>query len=287
MWGCSWVDRGPTHLMECRQLSARGVRAAQRNDHQQAEELLAKAVETYGADAEARRQYAAVLWERGARDAAINQLNQAIPLIGDDALLYVRRAEYHRAMNNASAAQADVEAAIDADPRSVAAWLLQARLARDQGELPRALAAYHRVLSHEPGHREALWEKAQVHWTLAQRVSPPTASNLQQSLIAVQVFLDAHSPGTEPTDGLLLAAEIQGRLGRADDAVQLLSLAARRDSNRSDVWCSLAAAQHAAGNNDEALVSAQRALAISPQNIAGQQLLQQIRLAQVGRALSR
>src|SRR5437879_4277143 len=110
--GCCWSDRAgpvPASLLECRQLSSRGVSAMQRHEFAQAEELLAQAVDTYRLDPEARRQYAAVLWQRGARSEALAQLDRAIELAGDDSALLVRRAEWHLAMNDLSAAQADAE----------------------------------------------------------------------------------------------------------------------------------------------------------------------------------
>src|SRR5438477_10976663 len=78
--GCCWSDRAgpvPTTLLECRQLSSRGVSAMQRHDFAQAETLLAEAVNTYGLDPEAHRQYAAVLWQRGARGKALAELDRA------------------------------------------------------------------------------------------------------------------------------------------------------------------------------------------------------------------
>src|SRR5262249_46873230 len=154
-----WSDREgpvPKPLMECRQLSSRGATAMQRENYAEAETLLAQAVDTYGLDPEARARYAAVLWQRGARDAAVEQLNQAIELAGEDAALVVRRGEWHLAMNRLGAARNDAQKALDANPDLASAWLLQARLAVSGRDFPEALAAYHRVLALEPGHREAL-----------------------------------------------------------------------------------------------------------------------------------
>src|SRR5262245_24859229 len=108
--GCCWSNRAgpvPQSLLECRQLSSRGASAMQRHDLAEAEMLLAKAVETYHLDPEAHRQYAAVLWQRGARKEALVELDHAIELAGDDPALLVRRAEWHLALNNLPAAQAD------------------------------------------------------------------------------------------------------------------------------------------------------------------------------------
>ncbi len=286
--GCCWSDRGPVPkpLMECRQLSSRGVSAMQRHDYAEAETLLAQAVDTYGVDPEARRQYAAVLWQRGAQDAAIAQLNRAIELTGDDPALLVRRAEWHLAMRDLPAAQADAEAALNADPHAAAAWLLKARLARQSDDIDQALAAYHRVLAIEPGHREALLEKAELHWALSERVPENDPSQLQRGLMAVQVLLETYPPSEEPAPALFLAGRMHARLGRYEDASRVLTAAARRGGPSPELLHALAEAQLLAGRPDEALVTAHQALALAPGSSWSQNLLQRVQLAQRSRSNS-
>jgi tetratricopeptide (TPR) repeat protein len=274
----------PKSLLECRQLSSRGASAVQRHDLVEAEMLLAKAVETYNLDPEAHRQYAAVLWQRGARKEALAELDHAIELAGDDPVLLVRRAEWHLTLNNLPAAQADAEAALNADPNAATTWLLRARLLLHRGEAEEALAAYHRVLNLEPNQREALFEEAQLHWSLA--VSDPQnfQPQLQRALMSVQALLDTYSPGEESAATLLLAGRIHTRLGRYDDATRMLASAARRGGDNWEVLHMLAEAQLLAGRTDEALVTAQQALALAPQNVASNDLVQRIHVAQAGRA---
>src|SRR5205823_2941456 len=132
----------------------------------------------------------------------------------------VRRAEWHLAMNDLSAAQADAEAALDADPGATAPWLLRARLALHRGESRVALAAYHRVLALEPNHREALLEKAQLHWSLFISGDDGSQPQLQRALMTTQALLDTYSPGEEPAPALLLAGQVHSRLGRYEDATR-------------------------------------------------------------------
>jgi tetratricopeptide (TPR) repeat protein len=273
--------------MDCRQLSSRAASAMHRNDYSEAESLLAQAVDRCGTDPEARQRYAAVLWQRGARDAAIGQLNTAIELAGDDTTLLVRRGEWHLALEHWRSAAADAEAALDANPSAAAAWLLRARLASRQNDPEAALAAYHRVLALEPHHREALWEKAQLHWSLAGDPSAGSPGQLHRALMNVQVLLEQCPPGEEPPAALLLAGRVHARLGRYEDASQMLANAARRGETAPQVWHELAEAHLLAGRHYEAAASAQHALALNPGSAAGQELWRRIQVAQAGRGAPR
>jgi tetratricopeptide (TPR) repeat protein len=265
--------------MECRQLSSRGVSAIQRRDYATAEALLAQAVETCGVDAEARRQYATVLWHRGERNAALAQMDRAIELAGDDPALLVCRAQWHLVMHDLPAAQADAEAALDADPYAVAAWLLKARLARHASDVEQALADYHRVLALEPTHREALKEKAELHWGLSGAPGEESHPQLQRALMTVQVLLDTYPPSEEPAEALLLAGRIHSRLGRHGDAVRTLTAAAHCGPPSADALSCLAEAQLLAGRSEEAVTTARQALALAPQSRASHDLLQRAQLA--------
>src|SRR5207248_4623999 len=136
-------------------------------------------------------------------------------------------------------------AALDADPRSAAAWLLQARLAIHRGASQEALAAYHRVLALEPSHREALLEEAQLHWSLS--VGETDGPQLQRALMTVQSLLDTYSPGEEPASALLLAGRIHSRLGRYEDATRLLAVAAHQGGDSLEALHGLAEAQLLSG----------------------------------------
>jgi tetratricopeptide (TPR) repeat protein len=274
-------------LMDCRDLSSRAASAMQRNDSAQAETLLAQAVERCGTDREARERYATTLWHRGAREAAIAQLDQAIELAGGEAALLVRRGQWNLEMGNIRAAQADAEAALDADPNAPATWLLRARLAARSNETREALAAYHRVLAIEPQHREALWEKAQLHWALASEATEASPSQLHRAFANIQVLLDHYPPGDEPAAALCLAGHVQMRLGRYEEASRALALALERGGPRAELCHDLAEAQLLAGHHREALGSARQALALEPHRATSQELVQRIQVAQAAGATPR
>jgi tetratricopeptide (TPR) repeat protein len=281
--GCCWPQRGgllSEAVMDCRQLSSRAASAMQRNDYAQAESLLAQAVDRCGTDPEARQRYATVLWQRGERDAALAQLDQAIELAGGDAALLVRRGQWHLAMDNVAAAHADAEAALDGDSSAAAAWLLRARLGARNHDLHEALAAYHRVLALEPHHREALWEKAQLHWALSCDASEDPHAQLYRAFANVQVLLERYPPGEEPVPALCLAGRVQSRLGRHEDASRALAAAIHRSGANAEVWHELAEAQFLAGRYLEARASAHQALVLEPHRAPSQELLQRIELAQ-------
>ena len=83
---------------------------------------------------------------KGSERKAIEQLDEAIRLAGDDERLYVRAAEMHLAMGDISGASEKVGVAIDLNPQSAAAWALQGQILQQRKQPREALAAYYRAL---------------------------------------------------------------------------------------------------------------------------------------------
>ena len=69
-------------------------------------------------------------------------------------------------------------------------------------------------------------------------------------------------------------------LGRYDDSVESLALAAGRDKPTVEILYRLAEAQWLAGRGNEAIVSAQHALAMDPRHQLSRDLMHRIELAQ-------
>jgi tetratricopeptide (TPR) repeat protein len=284
--GCIWPRQqgpAPRELIECRQLSSQAAHAMQRSDYERAETLLAEAVKKYGFDPETRRQYAETLWRRGERAKALEELNRALELSSEDAALLTLRAQWRLALADAAAARADVDLALDQNPQNAAAWLLRARIARQTDDLPSALADYHRALAIEPAHREALWEKAQVHQLLAQRQAAVeyvlAADQWQRALATLQTLLESYPQGQEPPDVLLLTGQTYSALARHEDAARTLTIAAQRSPPNAELLYYLAEAQLRAGRPADALAQVRQSLTIAPGHAPSQELLARIQWA--------
>jgi tetratricopeptide (TPR) repeat protein len=255
--GCAWLRRGPVsgEVLSCRQLTQRGISAIDRGDWPKAEALLAQAVKTCPVDCEARRLYAEALWQRGAGQQAIEQLEEAMRLSTDDPGLLVRSGEMRLAMGQLDPAFAAAAQAMDLDPALAAAWRLRARAMQQAGHPRQALSDYHRCLGHDPENREALLQVAELHRQLNQP---------QRALLALQVLLDSYPAGEEPRQALVLAALAYSALGRHQDAAYALRAAVDHGPPEPELLLQLAEAEWAAGRPMQARVAADRALSLAP-----------------------
>jgi tetratricopeptide (TPR) repeat protein len=271
--GCRLPGReGPVSesLAECRRLSQQGVAALERGQQQEAETLLAKAVETCSVDPEARRHYAEALWSRGARTEAVGQLEQAAPYCGADSAFWVRLAEMHLALGRLDEAQKCAQQALGLDPKSPAAWAVRARVMRAAGYPQQALADNLRTLDYAPHDRQILLEVAETYRELNQP---------ERALQTLQTLSDTYAPGEEPAQVSYLTGLACLALGRYDDAVESLAAAIGRGPALPEMYCKLGEAHLMAGRLAEAAQAARQALALAPQHAPAHQLLGRIETA--------
>jgi tetratricopeptide (TPR) repeat protein len=268
----------PAALVSCRQLSQQGIGALERGQQKDAETLLAKAVSTCPTDADAHRYYAETLWLRGARPEAVAQLEQACRLTSDNAAIQVRLAEMHLTMGRVEPARQSVELAIAQNPKLPSAWAIRGRIMHAEGNLPQALADYHRALGFLPDDRQVLSEIADVYRQLHQP---------QRSLETLQSLAETYAVGEEPQQVLFMLGLAYVALERYDDGITSLATAAARDRPTPEILYRLGEAQWLAGRPGDATVSLQQALALAPQDQPSRQLLTQIEVAQQNPALRR
>lgn len=255
--GCSWARRGPCpdELVKCRQLTEQGLRAADQDDWQSAETLLKDAIDTYPTDSEARMHFADLLWRRGSRVAALDEVDQAIKLSPDDVKLLVRAAEWRLATGELRAAAERVEQALDVAPETANAWSLRGQILEQSGQLADALAAYHRSLAIDPRQPTVRQRLATVYLALGRP---------QPALAHLQAAQELYLAGAEPAELLALAGRANVALGRYDDAIEPLARAAERAPPTPELLCQLAEAQLLSGRVQPAEQALRTALAMDP-----------------------
>jgi len=257
-------------LVTCRQLSQQGVAAIERGQWDDAERLLAKAVETCPGECDSRRQYAETLWRRGARAEAIGQLERAVKLVDDDATLHVRMAEMYLALDRPRLARGCAEQALDLDPKLAAGWSMRGRVNRAAGDTRQALADYHRALGYAPSNQTLLLEVAELYRELNQP---------QRALSVLQSLADTYSPGEEPQRVFYLEGLAHAAMGRHDDAANSFSMAVARGGPLLEVYHALAEAECATGRPEAAAAAAQQALTLDPKHQPSLRLLGRLELA--------
>lgn len=238
-----------------RQLTQQGVNSMERGDWKRAESLLEQAVATSTCDTDARRNYAEALLHRGAKEAALAQLEQARQLTPGDPALAVRAGEVELELNHADRAEQLAGEALRLDPKFAGAWALRGRVAAARGQPSQARADYQRALGYAPDDEQVTMALAEAYRQLNQP---------ERALAALQAVADRYAPGEEPQQVLHLEGLAFSALGRHDDAARLLSAAAQRERPSADLLCHLAQAELAAGRTPHAQYVLQQALALDP-----------------------
>jgi tetratricopeptide (TPR) repeat protein len=279
--GCQLFGKaGPVSpsLATCRQFSQQGIAALERGQWQEAERLLAKAVQSCSTDGESRRNYAEALWHRGAREEAVRQLEEAAVLAEPDARLQVRLAQMRLAMGQVGPARRHVDAALDLDPKLAAAWAMRGHLRRAEGRRRAALADYHRALGRAPEDRGVLLAVAELYREL---------EDPQQALAILHSLADTYGPGEEPRDVLTLQGEAYAALGRFEEAAGQFAAAAMLEPPSANILHRLGEVELLAGRPEAAAAAAQQALALEPAHQPSRELLGRLQLTAQERDVSR
>src|SRR5690242_7252166 len=93
------------NIAAARQLSLQGIDAQQRGHWDRAETLFASAILKSPSDERARNGYAESLWRRGARQEAVQQMQEVVRLSGHDAQRLVRLGQMYRELGDFARAQ--------------------------------------------------------------------------------------------------------------------------------------------------------------------------------------
>jgi tetratricopeptide (TPR) repeat protein len=276
--GCRSLDRAPVaqSVVEGRQLTQQGVNAMERGDWRRAESLLERAVATNEKDADARRNYAETLWQRGAKTDALVQLESARKLDNCDPGLAVRTGEIYLAMGQINSASDMVEVALRADPKFAQAWALRGSVSAARGKQREALADFQRALAYAPDNYDFAILVVETYREL---------NEPEQALVALETLADRFPPGEAPQQVLHLQGLTLATLARHDDAARMLAAAAQRDRPNAELLYHLARAELAAGRPQYAHYALEQALARDPTHRPSQALASE--LATAGQPLRR
>jgi tetratricopeptide (TPR) repeat protein len=255
-------------IIQSRQLSQQGMSAIERKNYNEAERLLAQAVQTCGADPEARRFYAESLWHNGKRQEAIRQLDEAMLLAPSDPVLRRKMAEFQLELGQLERALLLANEALDLDPHDAASWIVRARVHQQANHLQAALADYQRALGLNANQPDAMLAIAELH----RRQNHP-----DRALAALQSVSEAYAPGEEPAHVYYLMGLASGAMGRHEDALAHYETARRRGDDSPELLYALAHTQWMTGQPIQAEQTAYELLARTPQHEPGRQLIEHIR----------
>jgi tetratricopeptide (TPR) repeat protein len=234
---------------------------------QQAEDLLNKAVIGAPEDASSRRWLAEALWQRGARQEAVAEIERAVDCDKRNAELRVRAGEMALATGAHDIALKHADKAIGNDPALASAWALRGRCYRQLQHSDRALADLQHALQFAPDRTDVLLDVATIY---RERGLP------ERSLTTLHRLLDTYSPGSEPQSVLLLEGIVLLEMGRPQQACEALAAAKQRGKLAPDGLYYLAQAYSATGQPQLALEAANEALVLDSTHEPSRQLVMQI-----------
>lgn len=249
--------------LQAQQLANRGTEFMQHGELEQAGQLFAEATRLVPDHERAHAEYARVLWTQGRQQDAIEHMERAARLSGDDPAYQIELGQMELERGNLAEALASAEAAVQADHESIEAFALRGKIHDRQGDSDIALADYLQVLGEQPEHPEVQLATARIYLqrrraqralAILSRISGQLADNRQLGEVA------------------RLRAQALKQLGRHDDAVQLLLDAVRSGAGNADLYYELAEAQWFSGQPENAQLALRQALTINPDHPASLKL---------------
>jgi len=267
--GCATLVRNKTDqtVVSARQLSLRGVPAAQQGQLREAEVFFSRASEMCPLDERIRFHYAETLWELGSRRQAVAHMEEAVRLSGGNAELVVRLGDMYLAEGDLLRAALQAESAIQSNRRLAAAWALRGDVLRQMGRDEDALAGYHRALS------------LQAHYPRVQLATAEIYSRQKRharALATLRTLADGYPSGETPQQVLVLQGGALKELGRYDAAIETLVAAAKQGPPSTEVLVQLAETQWLAGDTANARLTLQTAIARSSREPGTEPLMAQV-----------
>ena len=260
--------------------------ALDRGDVDKAEELLTAAVNACPEDADAHRELAELLWQRQRGVEALAMFDRAVRISPKDHLIWIRRGELQRELGMHSAARTSADRGLNLSPDFAPGWLLRARVARAYGNSPEAIHYYQRALGIAPDDTQALFELAQVQWSLAKRGGPDARTRLHMALASTQELLEILPAESISADHYALHGAVCGDLGRFETSLSSWLAAAERAPQAPHILFQLAEAQLRTGHSADALRTATLARNLDPGSPLGRDLVDRIRFAGMPRGNS-
>lgn len=242
--GCATIRKfNPieSHTLEARQLTQQAETAIHREAWDEAETMLVDAIERCPEDHRARAVLSEVLWRRGQRRAAVEQLSKSIELSGRrDPFALTELGNMEFSMGRYEMALRRADEVLSQDNSLADAWTLRAAVMRAQHRHHESLNAYLRALSIRKDDPQTRLEIAKIFREIGQ----------PQRALAMLGTAPKESEGGCPhfPEICYLRGLLMRDLDRPSDAAMALAVAQQSGCEIPDLLIHLADAQLAAGD---------------------------------------
>ncbi|MEM8679771.1 MAG: tetratricopeptide repeat protein [Planctomycetota bacterium] len=248
--GCCVLHRQNDQLVAAREHSRQAMFAIHRGNLEEAHVRYEHALKAAPDDGRVHHGYAKLLWSRGEHATAIEHMQQALELCGNDPGWNVELGEMFLAENQIDQALECAEIAINRDREDAVAWLLRADAMRASLQTDDARKSYFRALDCEGCDPRALVALAELYRVQGQP---------RRALSALQ-RLESNYPATQhPTQLAFLQGVALQALGRHDAAIDKFVEARDKLGDQPETLLLLAESQFQLGQIKDAKTNATRA----------------------------
>ncbi|WP_146592865.1 tetratricopeptide repeat protein [Novipirellula galeiformis] len=259
--GCRSIRRigESRQSIAARRLSGQGFKAMHNNQWDVAETLFSDALDVSRADDRAHWGLAESLWQRGEYDLAIEHMEQAVRLSASDPKRVQRLGRMYLEVGRDQEAQEQSLVALATARNSADVWALRGDCLLAAGQLPDALAAYHRALALQPDFPEVQLQTAEIYHQ-SQRYG--------RLLATLDRLQDGVGSDATPARADVLQGIAMRRLGRIDEAQKCFARATEKDPSDATPHLELATLSLDQGNVESAKQSLAMALKLNPNSLS-------------------
>lgn len=238
-----------------RRLSRDGVAAMDEGNWSEAERLFLAALEIWDGDDRAHWGMAEVLWHREMREEAVEHMQRAVRLSGEDPSLHSRLGRMHFEMGQLLDAGQIAAKILSEDRENAEAWELTGDIQRLRGRKGEALKSYHQALALRPVFPEVQLKVARLY---------QDQQRFDRVLATLDRVQDRSTVAGCPPDVHHLRGVAMHRLGRPDEACRCFVLAFQAGGADPDLLCDWATAELDDGDVVAARMTIGRALGLDP-----------------------
>ncbi|TWU42115.1 tetratricopeptide repeat protein [Novipirellula artificiosorum] len=258
--GCRSIRRigESRQSIAARRLSGQGFSAMHNDQWGDAETLFASALEVSSTDDRAHWGLAESLWQRNEADLAIRHMEQAVRLSAGDPKRVQRLGRMYLEVGRLEEAQQQSLTALATNRGSAEVWALRGDCLRAAGQLPRALAAYHRALAIQPDFPEVQLQAAEIYHQ---------EKRYGRLLATLDRLQDGLGPDATPPRADVLQGIAMRQVGRFDEAQKSLVRAVQKNPSDATPHLELASLLLEQGDTEQAKQELAIALSVDPHSL--------------------
>ncbi|TWT53254.1 tetratricopeptide repeat protein [Rubripirellula amarantea] len=256
--GCRAIRRfgESRQSIAARRLSGQGFQAMHDGKWDIAETLFSDALDVSKTDDRAHWGLAEAYWNRGEKELAVNQMEQAVRLSAGDPKFVGRLGEMYLNLGRMSDADQQSQIALRATRNSADAWRLRGDCLRAAGNEAEALAAYHRALALQPDFPQVQLQAAEIYGS---------QQRFDRLLATLDRLQDNVGVEKTPARADVLQGIAMRQLERPEEARRCLVRATKKDPQDPYSHLELATLEMQQGNLHEANLALSMAMTIDPE----------------------